>query len=79
MGPRPTQGMKIDPMNCHPDRSEAERRDLLFCGPFGEIVFRQSMVEGPGDAHWQMLFTAFRPQTARETKSHSLSGRQFLL
>jgi hypothetical protein len=27
------------PFPCHPDRSEAERRDLRFRGPFVEMFF----------------------------------------
>jgi len=50
MGLRPTQDdekrlgqqpLSIEPLPfpCHPDRSEAERRDLRFRGPFVEMFF----------------------------------------
>jgi hypothetical protein len=31
--------MEPSPFPCHPDRSEAERRDLRFRGPFLEMFF----------------------------------------
>jgi hypothetical protein len=31
--------MEASPSPCHPDRSEAERRDLQFRGPFLELFF----------------------------------------
>jgi hypothetical protein len=30
---------------CHPDRSEAERRDLRFRGPFVEMFFDRSVAK----------------------------------
>jgi hypothetical protein len=59
MGLRPTQdnenasvrhplSMEPLPFPCHPDRSEAERRDLRFRGPFLGDVFstERSVAEG---------------------------------
>jgi hypothetical protein len=33
------------PFPCHPDRSEAERRDLRFRGPFVEMFFDRSVAQ----------------------------------
>src|SRR5579863_1222151 len=33
------------PLPCHPDRSEAERRDLRFRGPFVEMFFDRSVAQ----------------------------------
>src|ERR1700747_376298 len=75
--------MEPFPFPCHPDRSEAKRRDLRFRGPFDEMFFdgakRPTHLSDDrgfygakskdlGDAYGQMLFGAFRPQTTKETK-----------
>jgi hypothetical protein len=53
MGLRPTQGDEKRglksfrlPQNCHPDRSEAKWRDLLFGGPFVEMLFDRAQRGG---------------------------------
>jgi hypothetical protein len=58
MGLRPTQGnekalvssnrspWKLSRPLCHPDRSEAKRRDLQFRGPFVEMFFDRAQLCG---------------------------------
>jgi hypothetical protein len=47
--------MEPSPLPCHPDRSEAERRDLRFRGPFVEVVFDRR-------THEALFITLGRPQ-----------------
>ena len=66
-----------------PLSSRAQPRDLQFRGPLLEMFFDGAErvtdlshnkgfygaeSKDPGDASWQMLFGAFRPQTIRKTK-----------
>jgi hypothetical protein len=39
MGPSATQGDEKPKQNCHPDRSEAKWRDLLFYSAVSEMFF----------------------------------------
>ena len=84
IGPATTLSLPL-PSPCHPDRSEAKRRDLRFYGPFLDMFFDGakrfadlSQTEGfsaeskdPGDACRQILLGAFRPQTTTEDKTHA--------
>src|ERR1700740_630426 len=92
IGPATTLALPL-PSPCHPDRSEAKRRDLRFYGPFLDMFFDGakrfadlSQTEGfrawsrracpersrgnPGNACWQMLLGAFRPQTTPKATAH---------
>jgi hypothetical protein len=64
MGVRPTQGNEKRlgpastlyeplPFPCHPDRSEAERRDLRFRGPFLDMCFDRSVPRFPATQNSQ--------------------------
>src|ERR1700751_5823769 len=81
--------MEPFPFPCHPDRSEAKRRDLRFRGPFDEMFFDGAKrpthlsdnrgfygakSKDLGDAYWQMLFGAFRPQTTKACRASEAQG-----
>jgi hypothetical protein len=59
----------LEPLSlCHPERSASQiyrKRRALWRGVEEPAP---SIAEGPGDACWQMLLGAFRPQTTTEFK-----------
>ena len=63
------------PLPCHPDRSEAKRRDLRFRGPFDEMFFDGAKPTCPG-VPWRNLLCAIRvPRIYRSTTTFPLSSR----
>src|ERR1700757_4670999 len=59
--------MEPFPFPCHPDRSEAKRRDLRFRGPFVEMFFDGAKPTCPG-VPWRNLLCAIRvPRIYRST------------
>src|ERR1700722_14474490 len=68
-----TRCFQFPPKKRHPERSASQIyriTDGFMARSRTELLGRHR--GNPGDASWQMLFGAFRPQTSREIKSHSL-------
>src|SRR5438552_910325 len=68
--------MEAPPSPCHPDRSEAKRRDLRFYGPSWRCFFREpTQAENPSCAVGSAV--SFGPDSDSKTRRHqTLASKQ---